>query len=251
MFRFFADPKNISTGSIILSDEDSKHIRTLRLRKDEQFIICDGNCTDYVCLLGNSGNYKTVKILSSRKTQTEPSVLCRVFIAYQKGDRLDIAVQKTVELGVHEIVLYESERCVAVPHDIPKKLVRLQRIALETAKLNNRGIIPAVSASGNLETVINQTTSSNDITLFFYESEDQLHIKSVLQQHFPDCSGKDTQKEKTVSIITGPEGGFEPHEVELVRSKNIPIISLGPRILRSETAPVVALAAVMYQSGNM
>jgi len=239
MFRFFADINDISTDSILLCTEDSKHIRTLRLKPDEQFIVCDGNGTDYVCKLGKTGDCKKAEILSKHKTITEPSVLCRVFIAYQKGDRLDFAVQKSVELGVHDIVLFKSERCVAIPNDIPKKLARLQRISLETAKLCNRGIIPRVSSSSSLETAVNEAVTS-DLTLFFYESEDQLHIKSVLQQEY-----------SSISIFTGPEGGFQPHEVEFIRSKNIPVISLGPRILRSETAPVVALAAIMYESGNM
>jgi len=203
------------------------------------FIICDGNGTDYVCKLGETNDCTKAEILSKNKNLTEPSVLCRVFIAYQKGDRLDIAVQKSVELGANDITLFKSDRCIAVPNDIPKKIARLQRISLETAKLCNRGIIPKISSSPNLETAVTDAISS-DLTLFFYESEDQLHIKSVLKQHF-----------SSISIFTGPEGGFEPHEVEYVRSKNIPIVSLGPRILRSETAPVVALAAIMYQSDNM
>jgi len=254
MFRFFVTSNNISADSIMLSAEDSKHIRTLRLRPDEQFIVCDGNSTDYVCKLAESSGFASARIVSSSKSLTEPTVLCRVFIAYQKGDRLDYAVQKSVELGVHDIVLFESERCVAVPHDIPKKVSRLQRIALETAKLCNRGIVPEVSSIGDFEAAINEAVSSSGITLFFYESEDQLHIKDVLQRHFTheeDKNARDTQNANNVSIITGPEGGFEPSEVELARSKGIPIVSLGARILRSETAPVVALAAIMYQSGNM
>jgi 16S rRNA (uracil1498-N3)-methyltransferase len=176
-------------------------------------------------------------------------------MAYSKGDRLDFAVQKSVELGVHEIILFESERCVAVPKDIPKKISRLQRIALETAKLCNRGIVPEVISGGNLSTVITkvsvESAQASNLALFFYECENRLSIKDILEQKLlPPFKGEDCET-KSVSIITGPEGGFEPHEAELAISKGISTISLGTRILRSETAPVIALATIMYHTGNL
>ena len=240
MFRLFTEPHNISAGSVRLGAEDSEHIRSLRLRPDEVFIVCDGSGTDYVCRLGRRDFNSVAEIIEKRLSTGEPAIKCRVFIAYSKGDRLDYAVQKSVELGAFEIILFESERCVAVPHDIPKKITRLQRIALETAKQCNRGIIPSVTSCGNLNDVICEVKKDSGLPLFFYEDETGLHLKDVLEQH-------DTV---AVSIITGPEGGFETHEAELARTENIHIVSLGPRILRSETAPVAALAAIMYHTGN-
>jgi len=240
MFRLFTEPQNISAGTVRLSADDSEHIRSLRLRPDEMFIICDGNGMDYICILGRRNHFSVAEIKEKRRSTGEPAVKCRVFIAYSKGDRLDFAVQKSVELGAFEIILFESERCIAVPHDIPKKITRLQRIALETAKQCNRGIIPSVSSCGKLDDVINEVSTNSGLSLFFYEDEEKVHLKSVLEQY-------DTG---VVSIITGPEGGFETHEAELARTENIHIVSLGPRILRSETAPVVALAAIMYHTGN-
>jgi len=172
-------------------------------------------------------------------------------MAYSKGDRLDYAVQKVVELGAHEIVLYRSKRCVAVPNNIPKKNERLQKIALETAKLCHRGIIPKVSSAGDFDIMLGLAADRADLALFCYESEEDLHLKSVLEDYFPPNLAVKATDVKTVSIITGPEGGFEPVEVELAKSKNFHIISLGRRILRSETAPVVALTAVMYQTLNL
>jgi len=251
MFRFFADKKDISSEFIKLSIEDSKHIRTLRLRPDEHFIVCDGNGTEYICKLGSIEKTVTAMILDEQKSLTEPTVVCKVFMAFSKGDRLDYAVQKSVELGVSEIVLFKSERCVAVPNDIPKKVTRLERIALETAKLCNRGIIPSVSATGSFDTAIDEAHSKSDLTMFFYESEEHLHIKNVLNEYFSKRDGLGKTDGGVVSVITGPEGGFTKQEAELARSKDIPVVSLGPRILRSETSPVVALAAIMYRSDNM
>ncbi|MCL2819472.1 MAG: 16S rRNA (uracil(1498)-N(3))-methyltransferase [Oscillospiraceae bacterium] len=251
MFRFFADINNISAAAIKLSDEDSKHIRSLRLRPDEKFIVCDGNSTEYVCTLDQPDKFTNAVIISSHNSKSEPTVSCKSYIAFSKGDRLDYAVQKLVELGINEIILFKSSRCVAIPHDIPKKVTRLQRIVLETAKMSGRGIIPKVSYSGDFEETITEALTESKLTLFFYENEEKLNIKSILNQHFPDGDENKINNNKHISIITGPEGGFTEQEVEYSRSKKIPVVSLGSRVLRSETAPVVALAAIMYHTDNL
>jgi len=251
MIRFFAAPHDVTANNIKLSAEDSEHIRVLRLRPDELFSVCDGNGTDYICRLSLNKKEVIADIVDKFQSLGEPSVKCRVFIAYSKGDRLDYAVQKSVELGAFEIILFESGRCVAVPRDIPKKTARLQRIALETAKQSNRGIIPKVTSAGKFDKMIEEATRHSALTLMCYECEDDMHIKPVLEQHFSDFHGQKDQNNKPVSVITGPEGGFEPNEVVLAQSKGIRIVSLGPRILRSETAPVVALAALMFHTGNL
>ena len=251
MVRFFSTLQDISAGSIRLNADDSKHIRTLRLRPDEQFIVCDGAGYDYICRLGERGDSTYAEIIEKNKSSGEPTIMCSVYMAYSKGDRLDFAVQKSVELGVKKIILFESERCVAVPNDVPKKTARLQRIALETAKQSGRGIIPAVSSGGSFESIVNEIINSSALSMLFYECEDHLHIKELLEDHLAASNGYNTCGTKPISIITGPEGGFESHEVELAKAKGIKIVSLGSRILRSETAPIVALSAIMYQTGNL
>jgi len=251
MIRFFTAPHDVTASNIKLSEGDFEHIRVLRLRPDELFTVCDGNGTDYICRLSLNKNEAIADIVKKQKSLGEPSVKCRVFIAYSKGDRLDYAVQKSVELGAYEIILFESGRCVAVPRDIPKKTTRLQRIALETAKQSNRGILPKVTSAGKFDMMIEEATRHSELSLMFYECEDDLHIKPVLEQHFYDSHGQKEQNTKPISVITGPEGGFEPDEVVLAQSKGIRIVSLGPRILRSETAPVVALSAIMFHTGNL
>ena len=251
MVRFFVAPQDVSSNSIRLSAEDTEHIRSLRLRPDEQFIICDCKGVDYVCRFGKHDEGTVAEIISQRRSHGEPSIICKVFIAYSKGDKLDYAVQKSVELGASEIVLFESERCVAVPRDVPKKTARLQRIAFETAKQSDRGIIPKVTSVGKFGAAINDALNSTELSLLFYECEEDLHIKSVLDRCFSPIRKYDACDIKSVSIITGPEGGFETREIELAKSKGIYIVSLGPRILRSETAPVVALASIMLYTENM
>jgi len=251
MNRFFVTPLDISEESIKLNKDDSNHIRALRIRPYEQFIVCDGNGVDYICQLGKCDEGSVAEILDKHKSYGEPTLMCKVYMAYSKGDRLEYAVQKTVELGAHEVILFESARCISVPRDIPKKLERLQKIAHEAAKQSGRGIIPLISNGGNFDTIVNNAVRGSDFTMLFYENEDYLHLKRVLEKRFSPLRGQEEYEANSVAIITGPEGGFEPHEVELAASKDIPVVSLGPRVLRSETAPVVALAAIMYQTGNL
>jgi len=251
MIRFFTKPENITGNTIKLSREDSEHVRSLRLRPDEFFVVCDELGNDYLCKLQNGGvthdKCSVAQIAERQDSQSEPSVKCTVYMAYSKGDRLDYAVQKSVELGAYEIVLFESKRCVAVPSNIPKKIERLQRISLETAKQSGRGIVPVVSDGGTFEDIINTVSAAlprEDFRSFlFYEDETNLHLKTVLEQLPPDID--------SIAIITGPEGGFEASEIERAKVKGIPVVSLGTRILRSETAPVVALSAIMFYTGNL
>jgi len=246
MIRFFTSPSLVSGGQIQLSAEDAAHIRSLRLRPSELFIVCDGEGTDYICKLGDKAKPEqgpAAEIVESRPSVGEPSVSCQVYIALMKGDRLDYAVQKSVELGASGVVLYPSERCIAAPRDMSSKTVRLRRIALETAKQCGRGRVPDVSLAASFKEAVERAARA-DLRLFFYESENDLHLKQAL-------SGENLETGISVSLVTGPEGGFEPHEAAYVSSAGFTTVSLGPRILRCETAPVVALAAVMYHTGNL
>jgi len=246
VIRFFAAPGDISGNLIKLSHDDEKHIRSLRLRPNENFIVCDGNGTDYICVLSQDGDHKTARIKEQKNSPGEPSVLCKAYIAFSKGDRLDYAVQKSVELGVNEVILFKADRCVAIPNDITKKIARLGRISLETAKQCGRGIIPVVSYCGGFTTALSDAVSSSGLSVLLYEDEKEIRFSSVLTASLPVL-----HEPMIISTITGPEGGFEPFEIKQAQELNIPVVTLGPRILRSETAPVAALAAIMYETGNL
>ena len=242
MTRFFTNPQSISGGLIALTVEDAGHIRSLRLRPDEFFIVCDGAGTDYVCRLGAADGGSVSEIIETRPSLGEPTVSCDVYIALAKGDRLDYAVQKSVELGARSIYIFPSARCVSVPGNTAKKADRLQRISLETAKQCGRGRIPEVTAMPSFKAAIEQA-SSTGLPLFLYECEEKLHLKEALESGSLGLG--------TISIVTGPEGGFEPSEADIAGAKGMVIVSLGARILRCETAPAAALAAVMFHTGNL
>ena len=240
MIRFFASRSDISDNMIRLSAEDAEHIRSLRLRPSEVFTVCDGMGFDYVCRLGARGETGVAEIIETYPSRGEPSVVCSVYIAFAKGDRLEYAVQKSVELGAHDIVLFPSERCVSVPGEKNKKTARLQRIAMETAKQCGRGRIPAVTAAESFAAAVERASRAG-LPLFLYECEDRTSIKQALERY---ADGQ------TISVVTGPEGGFEPYEAEAARSSGMITVTFGPRILRCETAPAAALAAVMFHTNN-
>ena len=241
MTRFFAAPHDISGGTIRLTAEDAAHIRSLRLRPEDEFIVCDEEGSDYICRLGKRGDSSTAEILETRPSRGEASVICDAYIALAKGDRLDYAVQKSVELGARNVILFPSERCVAIPGDMVKKTARLQRIALETAKQCGRGRVPEVTAASGFAAAVGQAACA-ELPLFFYECEEEAHLKQILDE---------SPLPQTISILTGPEGGFELFEAELAKSAGMRAVTLGPRILRCETAPAAALAAIMYHTGNL
>jgi len=226
---------------IRLSAENTEHIRALRLRPSELFTVFSGEGLDYLCRLGQRGDVSVAEIIETRPSLGEPTIDACVYIALAKGDRLDYAVQKSVELGAGEVVIYPSDRSVATPGDMIKKIARLQRISLETAKQSGRGRIPEVAAAHTFVDAIDRAAKAG-LPLFLYECEEKQSMKNALEQH-PDA--------RTVSIVSGPEGGFEAHEAESARAAGMLTVTLGPRILRCETAPAAALAAIMYHTGNM
>lgn len=239
--RFFAEKSRIGDNTITLTDDDMRHVRSLRLKDSETFTVCDGHSTDYTCRL--TGNGSNAIILSSDPTQGEPLEKVSIFSAFAKSDRTQYIVQKAVELGAYEIVLFPASRCVAKYDDkgLCGKLERWRKIALEAAKQCGRGIVPQVRAASSYETAIDEASAA-PTPLYCYELESSLHLGDVL--------GK-SAKIEIVSIVSGPEGGFEPWEAEYALSKGMEIITLGARILRCETAPVAVLAAVMYHTGNL
>lgn len=244
MPRFFVAASNIFGGMAYLNAVEIEHLRALRIRCGESFTVCDGAGKDFTCRLTKLTNdCAEAEIVDVSPSKGEPSVFSAMYIAYAKGDRLDTAVQKSVELGASEIVLFPSARCVSKPEtlSVVHKTGRLQKIAEEAAKQSGRGKIPWVTAVSSFQNAV-QSAAKTDLPLFLYESEKQNNLKDILNN---------TAGFKTVSIMTGPEGGFEPEEAAYAAENGMRSVSIGPRILRCETAPLAALAAVMYHTGNM
>jgi len=118
--RFFVNKSEISGQLINLSDEDKAHVRSLRLRPTEEFVVCDGEGVDYICVLDGDSGFGLAKIVSQEASKGEASIAATMYIALAKGERLEYAIQKSIELGAEQIVLFLSKRCVSVPKDMDK-----------------------------------------------------------------------------------------------------------------------------------
>ena len=242
MPRFFMAGTNILGGMAIMTGRDAEHVRVLRLRPGEDMIICDGKGTDYKCRLVKADKEQVeAEVIEIVPCPAEPSVQVTVLCGLPKGDRTDYIIQKCVEAGASEIMFFQSDRCVAKPDKPEKKLERWQRIAAEAAKQSGRGIIPQVSWAGEYADALN-VANQKELGLFMYETGEREALNAVLEAN---------SDVKTAAIVTGPEGGFAPFEADLARIVGLHICSMGERILRCETAPVVAVSALMYATGNL
>lgn len=242
MPRFFMAGTNIMGGMAIMTGRDAEHVRVLRLRPGEDMIICDGKGTDYKCRLVKADREQVeAEVIEVVPCPAEPTVQVTVLCGLPKGDRTDYIIQKCVEAGASEIMFFQSDRCVAKPDKPEKKLERWQRIAEEAAKQSGRGIIPQVSWAGEYADALN-VANQKELGLFMYETGEREALNAVLEAN---------SDVKTAAIVTGPEGGFSPFEADLARIVGLHICSMGERILRCETAPVVAVSALMYATGNL
>lgn len=243
MARFFIAGTNLlGSPTAIIRGRDAEHIQVLRIRPGEDVTICDTQGTDYKCRLVRATKEEAeLEVVEVVPCRGEPSVAVTVLCGLPKGDRVDYIIQKSVEAGAGSIVFFQSARCIAKPDDPYKKLERWNRISEEAAKQSGRGIIPKVSWAEDYGEVLN-TAVHTDLPLFMYETGEREPLNEVLEAH---------KNISSAAVITGPEGGFEKYEADLARIAGLHICTMGERILRCETAPVVAVTAVMYATGNL
>lgn len=243
MPRFFLPEHELSDSFLVLTGENAAHAKVLRLKRGDEVTVCDGCGTDYRCTVSDISSGQVCLVVHERaRSEAEPLVRCSVYMAFSKSDKLEHVIQKATELGAAEIVAFPSARCVSRPDvkSLASKLARWQKIAASAAAQCGRGCIPQVLALDSFGQALTRAAEC-DLALFPYENEQHLSLRAAL-------SDKNCQ---TVSIVTGPEGGFEPDEVRLAAQLGFQICTLGPRILRCETAPLCALTAVLYAYGAL
>jgi len=239
MPRFFVTTPPTDTAVIV--GDDAAHIaKSLRMRVGESLTVCDEAGFDYLCEIAEvSPTQVTANVLQKTATQSEPSVKVTLYQGLPKSDKMEWIIQKAVELGVHEIVPVATARSIVKldEKDGERKRVRWQRIADEAAGQSGRGKRPTVCAPISMAQA--ETRLKGEHTLVFYEGGGQ--TVSALLSDTSDA----------VSIVIGPEGGFAPEEIDRLCANGAVCATLGPRILRCETAPVAALAMIMAYTGNM
>lgn len=242
MVRFFVEPEQMQSNFITLTGANAAHGKVLRLKTGEKVLVCDGEGNECVCTIIEYSSEQICLVVNRREASvTEPAVMVSVYVAFPKADKLEHIIQKATELGAYEIVAFPSARCVSKPDEksIRKKLERWQKIAVSAAEQSGRGRIPQVIVLSGLQQALERGKAA-DKAILFYENERATTLRMALGNH----------SYKTVSLLTGSEGGLEDREVVQARIAGFEICTLGKRILRCETAPLCALSAVMYDCGE-
>ena len=236
MPKFFISPADIRDGNISLTGEDVRHIRkVLRHRVGDRLTLSDGCGTDYAAdITAISPEEVRLKIVRSGKSDSEMSVSVTLFQCIPKSGKMDFIAQKCTELGVARIVPVESMYVVGKP-DSPQKIARCQKIAAEAAKQCGRGVIPTVEAPISFADAVARFPAF-DTVIMPYESAKEGSVKKAL-----------SAPGRSIAILIGPEGGFSAEEVALARAHGAAIVTLGKRILRTETAGCAVLAMILYE----
>ncbi len=239
MSRFFVAP---FTGDIaVLTGQEAHHIaRVLRMRVGEDLMLCDGHGTDYACrILSVSEGEVQAQVLYRAPTESEPTAAVTLYQGLPKSEKMDLIVQKCVEIGITRIVPVSMARSIVRLNaaEGAKKQARWQKIAASAAEQSGRGIVPEVAEPITFKQLLAAVQQENTVT--FYEGGGR---------PLPELVDTQTQQ---VSLVIGPEGGFEVEEIERLKEVGAQIATLGKRILRCETAPLVALSVVMQLTGNM
>ncbi|MCM1043144.1 MAG: 16S rRNA (uracil(1498)-N(3))-methyltransferase [Corallococcus sp.] len=223
--RFFIEASQISDGEAVLCGEEYEHAaKVLRMKSGDCAFVCTGDGREHFCEITSvDASAVHLRIIESRMSLSENTFETTLFMGVMKGDKNDFIVQKSVELGINEIVFFESRYTVAKFEE--KKLARYRKISREASKQCGRAKITKVSYC-KLQSAA-ELLSGYDLSLFCYEKEMSTHLKDVLDIPL-----------KRIAVIVGAEGGFSEEEAEMLTRAGAVSVTLGKRILRAETAPI-------------
>lgn len=242
MYHFFAEHENIYETYIEIVDTDVNHIKNvLRMKEGDKLLISSGDNIDYTCHISEiSDDLIRAEIDSVDTKGKELPAKIYLFQGLPKSDKMEFIIQKAVELGVYKIIPVAMKRCV-VKLDSKKaenKIKRWNSIAESAAKQSKRSVIPEVSDVYSFTNAVKLAKECCDVRLLPYEcAEGMKKTKEIIES---------LGKEKSVAIFIGPEGGFDLDELKMAKSEGFKVITLGKRILRTETAGMMLLSVLMY-----
>ncbi len=243
--RFFVKPEQIKETEVILTQPHAHQIRNvLRMRPGERIIVLDNSGWEYVVEL-TSVDRDEIKgqVVEKRLNPSEPSTKVTLYQALLKGEQFELVLQKGTEIGVVSFVPVISERCIVGDVAlVAKKRERWERIITEAAEQSGRGFLPKLEEPVLFARACRSLKLRGGLALMPWEGERKRSLREILTRE---------KKPFSVNIVVGPEGGFSEREVEMARRYGITTVSLGPRILRAETAGIVAAALVLYELGDM
>jgi 16S rRNA (uracil1498-N3)-methyltransferase len=243
--RYFVEPSAITESRVAITGDDVKHIvRVMRMEAGEEVIVCDGLGHAYRVELTELGDGavqgKIVEILTQ---SPEADVKITLAQGLPKGDKMELIVQKGTEVGIHRFVPLDMARCV-VQYDAKKeqkRRERWQKIAKEAAEQAHRNLIPSIAEPMSFKQLMS-SLDGFDLVVVPYEGEKARGLREVLADH-PDA--------KHIAVLIGPEGGIAESEIETALAKGALPVTLGPRILRTETAGLVAATCIYYHYGQV
>lgn len=246
MAKFFIDPKNIDEKYIYLREKNDLHhlVKVLRSKVGDEIEVSDGSTWEYITVIDDIFEDEAVlKIVDKQKFATEPKTRVTLYQGVPKGQKMELIIQKTVELGIDTITPVFMERTVVEDHGkFDKKIERWQKISDEAVKQCKRGMIPEITGKLTYKEMLNELKNF-DLVLIPYEDEEGTTIKDVLREYSEDRKFEDTK----VAVIIGPEGGFTEKEVKDAIDNGAKSVTLGKTTLRTETAGIAALAMIMYE----
>ena len=243
MQRFFVKQEQLNKDIVVICGEDYNHIRNvLRMKTGEEVLLCDGSDKEYLCQItayNTEEESVELKITDIFGNARELPAKITLFQGYPKGDKMEMIVQKAVELGVYEIVPVMMKRSIVKLDDkkAAKKVERFNGIALSAAKQSKRGIIPEVKEVMSFQEAVAYAEQKEYVLLPYEQAEGMEYSRGLLQA----AKGK-----KSIAVFIGPEGGFEPSEVSMIEAIGGKTLSLGHRILRTETAGVTIMSLLMF-----
>ena len=246
MPKFFVAENQINNNKITIIGNDVNHIKNvLRQKSGDKITICDiSKEQDYLCEIDKIEE-KSIdcNIIEKLENNTESNVKVTIFQGLPKADKMELVIQKSVELGAYDITPLQMKRCVVKLNekDKLKKIQRWQKISEVAAKQCGRNIIPKINNIVNVKDVCN-LCNEYDIVLIAYENEKENTLKEELKN-----LKKLDEEEIKVAIIIGPEGGIAPEEIKMFEENGAKIITLGNRILRTETVALSVLSIIMYE----
>ena len=243
MYHFFVDQNAIDKETVTITGKDVNHIKNvLRMKTGEEFTVSvNGSAGEYRCALREYTDDSVIcDILSANETGNELPSKIYLFQGLPKSDKMELIIQKAVELGAFKIIPVEMKRSVMKldPKKAPDKIKRWQAISEAAAKQSKRSIIPEISMPVSFKEALSEASGLTHKLVPYECAEGIAHTREVFDKVKPGDS---------VAIFIGPEGGFDEGEIELAKSSGFEIITLGRRILRTETAGMVVLSLLMMK----
>jgi len=247
MSKFFINTEQINQNTICIKGQDVNHIKNvLRKKINDEIIICDAQeSKDYFCKIVDIMDDEIVCEINKKiDNDVESNINVTIFQGLPKSDKMELVIQKAVELGAFEITPIEMKRCVVKLNEKEKnkKIERWQKISEVAAKQCGRGIIPQINNIISVKDVCN-LCNKYDILLVAYENEKV----NTLKKEIDNIKNTFMEKEINIGIVIGPEGGIDEKEIEILRESGAKIVTLGKRILRTETVALNIISIIMYE----